>query len=120
VRSAVWIAAWRRLPGGWVIGAFAVEPRIGDYQRRVMVNLPCTPLQCDEIWSFVGCKERNVPRDAKGRGRGDAWTWTAIDADTKLVPCWHIGARDADAAAYFMEDLALRLAHRVRLATGGL
>ena len=91
-----------------------------DYQRRVMMNLPCTRLQCDEIWSFVGCKERNVPRDAKGRGRGDAWTWTAIDADTKLVPCWHIGARDADAAAYFMEDLASRLANRVQLTTDGL
>src|SRR6185437_3357183 len=91
-----------------------------DYQRRAMVNLPCKRLQCDEIWSFVGCKERNVPRDEKGRGRGDAWTWTAICADTKLVPCWHIGARDADAAAYFMEDLASRLAHRVQLTTDGL
>lgn len=91
-----------------------------DFQRATLVNLPCQRLQCDEIWSFVGCKERNVPRDEKGRGRGDAWTWTAIDANTKLVPCWHVGARDADAAGFFMEDLASRLAARVQLTTDGL
>ena len=90
-----------------------------DYQRKVLVGLPCKHLQCDEVWSFVGCKERNVPRDEKGRGRGDAWIWAAICADTKLVPCWHVGARDADAAAYFMEDLASRLAHRVQITTDG-
>lgn len=89
------------------------------YQRETLVNLPCQRLQCDEIWGFVQAKERNVPRDEKGRGRGDCWTWTAIDADTKLVPCWHVGARDADSAAYFMEDLASRLAHRVQLTTDG-
>ena len=90
-----------------------------DYQRKVLVGLPCKHLQCDEVWSFVGCKERNVPRDERGRGRGDAWIWAAICADTKLVPCWHVGARDADAAAYFMEDLASRLAHRVQITTDG-
>lgn len=91
-----------------------------DYQRKTLVNLPCRKIQCDEVWSFVGCKERNVMRAEKGQGRGDAWTWTAICADTKLVPCWHIGRRDADAAAYFMEDLASRLANRVQLTTDGL
>lgn len=90
-----------------------------DYQRKTLVNLPCTKVQCDEIWSFVQCKEKNVPRDEKGRGRGDAWTWTAICADTKLIPCWHVGARDADAAQLFMEDLASRLANRVQLSTDG-
>src|SRR6185437_273536 len=80
------------------------------YQRATMVNLPCKRVQCDEVWSFVGCKERNVPRDEKGRGRGDVWIWTAVDADTKIVPCWHLGARDAEAARFFMEDLASRLA----------
>ncbi|MHB1862269.1 MAG: IS1 family transposase [Gemmatimonadaceae bacterium] len=90
-----------------------------DYQRKTLVNLPCTKIQADEIWSFVGCKEKNVPRDEKGRGRGDAWTWTAICADTKLIPCWHVGLCDADAAHLFMEDLASRLAHRVQLTTDG-
>lgn len=90
-----------------------------DFQRRALVNLPCKRIQCDEIWSFVGAKEKNVPRDERGRGRGDAWTWTAIDEDTKLIPCWHVGPRDADAARLFMEDLASRLANRVQLSTDG-
>lgn len=90
-----------------------------DYQRKTLVNLPCKKLQADEVWSFVGCKEKHVPRDEKGTGRGDAWTWTAICADTKVVPCWHIGKRDADAAYLFMEDLASRLASRVQLTTVG-
>ncbi len=89
------------------------------FQRETLVSLTCARIQCDEVWSFIGAKERNVPRDERGRGRGDAWIWTAICADTKLVPCWHVGARDADAAAYFMEDLASRLANRVQLTTDG-
>lgn len=89
------------------------------YQDEHLVNLPCTQLQCDEIWSFVAMHERRVPDELKGSGVGDSWTWTAICADTKLVPCWHIGARDADAAADFMEDLASRLANRVQLTTDG-
>ncbi len=90
-----------------------------DYQRATLVDLPCKTIQADEIWSFIACKERNVPRDEKGRGRGDCWTWTALCADTKLVPCWHLGTRDADAAKLFMEDLASRLATRVQLTTDG-
>jgi IS1 family transposase len=90
-----------------------------DYQRATFVNLTCKVIQCDEIWSFVHCKQANVPRDERGRGMGDAWIWVALDSETKLVPCWHIGARDAAAAAYFMEDLASRLSHRVQLTTDG-
>src|SRR5262245_61111109 len=96
-----------------------IGPVCLDYQRATLVNLPCTLIQADEIWSFVGAKERNVPKDERGRGRGDVWIWAAICADTKLVPCWHIGARDADAAYLFLEDLASRLAHRVQLTTDG-
>lgn len=90
------------------------------YQRQKFVNLPCSNIQCDEIWSFVQCKEERVPRDEKGRGRGDCWIWVALDAETKLVPCWHLGARDAEAARLFMEDLASRLARRVQISTDGL
>jgi IS1 family transposase len=90
-----------------------------DYQRAAFVNLPCKRVQCDEVWSFIHSKEKNVAPDEKGRGRGDAWIWVATCADTKLVPCWHVGARDADAAAYFMEDLASRLANRIQLTTDG-
>lgn len=91
-----------------------------DYQDTVMRNLPCTRLQCDEVWSFVYAKARNVPAEPEGEfGYGDVWTWTAIDAATKLIPCWHVGNRTMADAAYFMNDLAGRLASRVQLTTDG-
>jgi IS1 family transposase len=91
-----------------------------DYQDRVMHNLPCKKLQCDEIWSFVYSKAKNVPQDKQGKfGYGDVWTFTAIDADTKLVPCWSVGLRDADCAYGFVSDLKARLANRVQLTTDG-
>jgi IS1 family transposase len=98
-------------------------PEIGqaceDYQRRVLVNLNCRRLQCDEIWSFCYAKEKNVPGELRGKGCGDVWTWVAIDADTKLVPCWRIGDRNAWHGQHFMYDLASRLANRVQLTTDG-
>jgi IS1 family transposase len=96
-----------------------IGQKCGEYQRSVFVNLPCTKIQCDEIWSFVGSKEKNATREMKARGCGDAWTWTAIDADTKLIPSWHVGRRDADEAHLFLEDLASRLANRVQLTSDG-
>jgi IS1 family transposase len=99
-------------------------PEIGqaceDYQRRMLTNLPCKRIQCDEIWSFCYAKDKNVPADLRGKfGFGDVWTWIAIDADTKLVPCWRIGGRNAWHAQHFMYDLASRLANRVQLTTDG-
>jgi IS1 family transposase len=92
-----------------------------EYQDRVFKELPCKRLQCDEIWSFCYSKERNIPKDKQGKfGYGDIWTWTAICADTKLVPSWYIGKRDAATAKLFMNDLAGRLANRVQLTTDGL
>lgn len=85
-----------------------------EYQDRALRNLPCKRIQCDEIWSFVGAKQKNVPDDRKGEfGIGDVWTWTAIDADSKLVASWMVGTRDGDAAKAFIGDLASRLANRV-------
>jgi IS1 family transposase len=90
------------------------------YQDEHLRNLPCRRIQCDEIWSFCHAKEKNVPDEHKGEfGYGDVWTWTALDADTKLVPSWAIGGRGADAANEFLRDLADRLAHRVQLTTDG-
>jgi IS1 family transposase len=88
-----------------------------EFQDKVFRNLTCKRIECDEIWSFVGCKEKNVPADKRRQGRGDVWTWIAIDAETKLVPCWYVGNRDGGAAYHFMHDLAGRLANRVQLAT---
>jgi IS1 family transposase len=94
------------------------------FQDAHLTNLTCKRIQCDEIWSFVYCKEKNVPKSSSehlvDQGIGSVWTWTAIDADTKLVPCWFIDKRDAGCATEFMQDLAGRLAHRVQLTTDGL
>ena len=90
------------------------------YQDENLRNLPCKRVQCDEIWSFVYAKEKNVPKELQGvQGIGDVWTWTAIDADTKLVPCWHVGNRRIADAKMFIGDLASRLANRVQLRTDG-
>jgi IS1 family transposase len=90
-----------------------------EYQDKALRNLKCKRIQCDEIWSFVGCKEKNATPEHKAKGHGDVWTWTAIDAETKLVPCWYIGTRDAGAAYHFIHDLKARLATRVQLTTDG-
>jgi IS1 family transposase len=77
-------------------------------------------VQCDEIWSFTYAKQKNVA-DAKAapEGAGDTWTWTALDADSKLIVSWLVGGRDADYADAFMQDVANRLAGRVQLTTDG-
>ncbi len=91
-----------------------------DYQDRHMRNLPCQRLQCDEIRSFCYAKVKNVPVEKACKpGGGEVWTWVAIDADTKIVPTWMIGGRDAGIGRAFMNDLAGRLAHRVQLTTDG-
>jgi IS1 family transposase len=91
-----------------------------EYQDRTLRNLSCRRIQCDEIWAFVGKKDKNVPEEKKDQfGIGSVWTWTAIDADTKLVPCWMVGPRDGGAATEFIQDLAGRLRHRVQLTTDG-
>jgi IS1 family transposase len=92
----------------------------GRYQNKHFRNLPCKHIQCDEIWSFCYAKQKNVPEDKQGQsGYGDVWTWTAIDADTKLVPSWLVGLRDAGCAYKFMDDLKSRLANRVQITTDG-
>ena len=91
-----------------------------DYQDRHLRNLPCKRVQCDEIWSFVYAKQKNVPQELEDHfGVGDVWTWVAMCADTKIVPCWHVDNRGADAAANFINNLAGRLANRVQLTTDG-
>jgi IS1 family transposase len=90
------------------------------YQDRVLQNLTCKRIQVDEIWAFVHCKQKNVATaKAAPHAAGDVWTWTAIDADTKLIPSWFVGGRDSDAAIIFMDDLASRLANRVQLTSDG-
>ncbi len=90
------------------------------YQDEHLRNLACKRVECDEIWSFVYAKNKNVPKELEDHfGVGDVWTWVAMCADTKIVPCWHVDNRGAAAAQSFMGDLAGRLANRVQLTTDG-
>ena len=90
------------------------------FHDRAVRNVVAKRVQCDEIWSFTYAKAKNVA-DAKAApdGAGDTWTWTALDADSKLIIGWLVGGRDGGYAAAFMEDIAGRLANRVQLTTDG-
>lgn len=90
------------------------------YQNETLRNLTCKRLQLDEIWSFVGMKQKNVaPNRAGVLGYGDVYTWVALDADTKLVPSWLVGTRDAEYAQVFVRDLAGRIKGRTQVTTDG-
>jgi len=96
---------------GHVCDAFHDEKVRGVAAKRV---------QCDEIWSFVAAKAKNVATmKAPIEGSGDVWTWTALDADTKLIVSWLAAGRDGEYAMAFMDDLASRLTNRVQLTTDG-
>ncbi|HTS35382.1 MAG TPA: IS1 family transposase [Candidatus Solibacter sp.] len=90
-----------------------------SYHNRNVRNLKVRRLQCDEIWSFVGAKAKNVSVEKKQEGWGDVWTWVGIDADTKLVVSYLVGGRDGGWAADFMEDCAKRISNRVQITTDG-
>jgi|SRR5882724_6034512 len=91
-----------------------------EYLNKTLVNLNSKRIQCDEIWSFIKAKQKNVtPKLAEKQIAGDVWTWVAMDADSKLVCSWLVGKRDAVCATEFIQDLADRLAHRVQLTTDG-
>jgi IS1 family transposase len=89
------------------------------FADRVFRDLQCEQIQCDEIWSFVGSKEKNTTAAKKREGCGDAWTFVAIDPATKLIPGWYVGDRSAESAYRFLRDLSPRLAKRVQLSTDG-
>jgi len=91
------------------------------YHDEHVINVKAKRVQCDEIWSFVYAKEKNLPEDMRGKfGLGSVWTWVALDSDSKLAISWLVGNRDAEFASLFMEDVAYRLKNRVQLTTDGL
>lgn len=91
------------------------------YQDETLRNLTTERVQCDEIWAFCHAKQKNVPASHKGEfGWGDVWTWTAIDADNKLVFAWRVSDRSIADARAFMRDVKSRLANRVQLTTDAL
>lgn len=96
-----------------------IGPACSAYQDEHVRNLSSLLVQCDEIWSFVGCKAKNATADKKADGLGDAWTWTALDADSKLMITWHVGLRSESDCRDFIDDLADRLSNRIQLSTDG-
>ncbi|MGD0812590.1 MAG: IS1 family transposase [Verrucomicrobiota bacterium] len=98
--------------------------RVGDACAKIhdekMRGLNCKQIEVDEIWGFVGKKRNNATAKDEAKGLGDVWTWIALDADTKLIPSYIVGKRDAYHAKVFMADLAARLARRVQITSDGL
>jgi IS1 family transposase len=96
-------------------------PVCAAYMDQAFHDLPCKYLEVDEIWAFCYAKQKNVPEEKRGTfGFGDVWTFTAIDAETKLIPSYMVGPRDAGTATEFMQDLAGRLSNRVQITSDGL
>jgi IS1 family transposase len=89
------------------------------YQDQTFRGLTCKRVQLDELHSFVGARDKNATVEHKAKGLGDTWVWLGMDADTKLVPCWHVGKREFSDATEFVNDLASRLAHRAQISTDG-
>jgi IS1 family transposase len=88
-----------------------------NYHHFNVRNVPIRRLQCDEIWSFVGAKRKNVTPEQEADGWGDVWTWTAIDADTKLCVTYYVGDRGKSSAYNFMRDAAQRIVGRPQITT---
>jgi IS1 family transposase len=82
-------------------------------------NVSSRRIQCDEIWSFCCGKDKNITKEQKAMGAGSVWTWTAIDADSKLIVSYACGGRDASSALEFMKDLASRVTTRIQITTDG-
>jgi IS1 family transposase len=89
------------------------------YHHANVRNLRVARAQCDEVWSFIYAKQKNVTEEQMAEGAGDCWTWTCIDADTKLIISYMLGDRGASIARDFMEDVASRIANRIQLTTDG-
>lgn len=91
-----------------------------EFQSKALMNLTCEKIQCDEIWSFCGMKEKNVPEEKQGKhGYGDVYTFVALCPDCKLVPFFLVGRRDIPSTTYFIRGLERRLPNRVQLTTDG-
>jgi IS1 family transposase len=91
-----------------------------EYHDNVVRNVKAQRVQCDEVWCFCYAKDKNLPDEMRGQpGVGSMWTWTALDADTKLMISWRLGARDASHAHAFIRDTQERLANRIQLTTDG-
>ena len=96
-----------------------IGPACDRYHNEHVRNLKSKRVQADEVWSFVHAKDKNISEEQKRFGVGSVWTWTALDADSKLLISYLVGLRDAGYAYEFMTDVASRLSNRVQLTTDG-
>ena len=96
-----------------------VGGRCQEFHDKHVRHVSARRVQCDEIWSFVGAKAKNVPEEKKDSGMGDVWTWVAVDVDSKVVLSYLCGGRDAEWANQFMKDVASRLTMRVQITSDG-
>src|ERR1035437_4452591 len=112
------IRAIERITGVNQNTIMSLNRRVGDACKKIMDEkmrgLTCKQIEVDEIWGFIGAKQKNAKR---AKAYGDVWTFIALDADTKLIPSYVVGKRDAYHAKAFMSDLAGRLANRVQIRT---
>jgi IS1 family transposase len=117
------IRATCRLTGVSKDAVLKLIPDMGEacaaFHNTAVRNVRVQRVQCDEVWSFCYAKEKNVPVEKEGTGAGSVWTWTAIDADSKLILSYLCGGRDASWACKFMEDLASRVTTRIQITTDG-
>src|SRR3984885_42598 len=117
------IRATCRLTGASKDAVLKLIPDMGTlcaaFHNTAVRNVRVQRVQCDEVWSFCYAKEKNVPVEKQGTGAGSVWTWTAIDADSKLILSYFCGGRDASWACKFMEDLASRVTTRIQITADG-
>lgn len=117
------VRATSRMTGiakGTILSLLADLGRVcAEYHDEHVRNVAAKHIQCDEIWSFCYGKDKNVSEEKKAAGAGSLWTWTALDADSKLIVSYLCGGRDAAWARSFMEDVASRLTTRVQITTDG-
>jgi IS1 family transposase len=97
----------------------SVGRRCADLMDEKLRGLTCRLIQADEIWTYVGKKEKRVQRDDNATEVGDQYVFVAMDSETKLIPCFRVGKRDSVTTCYFIQDLQERLRYRVQLTTDG-
>jgi IS1 family transposase len=98
---------------------YRMGQQCGEIMHEKMRDLPCKRIEVDELWAYVYSKQKNVTKQRKALNHGDVWTWIALDPETKLIPSYLVGQRDAYHARAFMEDLASRLRCRVQISSDG-
>ena len=119
------IAATCRMTGAAKMTVLSLIREVGAsclrFHDAMVRHLPTERVQCDEVWSFCYSKQKNVPKHLQGKtGFGSVWTWTAMDADSKLLVSWQLSDRNFEAADALIRDLKMRCSMHIQISTDGL